>query len=609
MMINRFRDHINEDILRHNTMTLYELEKSICYSDFDKSSRFCMEMLEKAGFTDVERQSVKSDGLHAVMDCIMPEAWDLTGHSFLKITDPDIPKEWQTLADTDEQPLSVMTWSGSTPPEGIRCEIIDGTGLDLFNPGDSVRGKFVLCNQPKTCYYELAMAGALGAVFYNADVAETYPDEIRWMNGQGRIGWYHAKEDPRLPFFSISPRRGEYLRALLQKRKVHIHALVQSRTYDGEIYTITGRIPGESDEEIAILAHIYEPFPADDACGAAGAVEIGRILKQMTAEGTLPSLKRSYRVILAMERYGFADYFSDPTRSGKVLCALNLDCLGHLTYRDAGIPLVSRRSTVSLPFFGELLIDELIARHDPTLKYTSMPGSLSDDTFCSEPLVNVPTNWLKTESPGFHHNTGKMFHEVDWELTRRMLTVEGGYAAILLTAGEKEFRELLPVIERRALEDFQREVSTRTDSFEINSLIDYHAGRVLSLNRFVPGLVDEISIREQFQRFSPQAVDRTVSLSAAEQEASRIIPDRGDSWLPFSLARVPYTERKVFRDNAVDFTGFSLFDGKRSLLEALKLRKFFLNEPLNDEIIFRSIDYLYYLEQYGYVNIEKADKS
>lgn len=40
-----------------------------------------------------------------------------------------------------------------------------------------------------------------------------------------------------------------------------------SKLYEDQIYTLTARIPGESEKEYALLAHLYEPFASDDASG------------------------------------------------------------------------------------------------------------------------------------------------------------------------------------------------------------------------------------------------------------------------------------------------------------------------------------------------------
>ena len=55
-------------------------------------------------------------------------------------------------------------------------------------------------------------------------------------------------------------------------RKVVLHGVLKARIGKGEIYTVTGVIPGESKEEYGIFAHMYEPFLSDDASGVAAGI-------------------------------------------------------------------------------------------------------------------------------------------------------------------------------------------------------------------------------------------------------------------------------------------------------------------------------------------------
>lgn len=607
-----------------DAMALYELEKSVCHRDFDASSRFCMKMLESAGFSQVRRLVMKADGVSSSLDCVMPEAWDRTGHGRLKLTDPGIPDELRILADTDARPLSLVTWSGGTPPNGIRTEIIDGSAFAVAEDFRKARGKFVLLDRSPARYSDFARAGAAGLACYPGENAEQYPDDIRWMNGQGRFGWYHVKEDPRIPLFSLTPRTGTMLKQLLARRKLHVHATAPVRIYDGRIYTVTGLIPGRDRREIALFAHGYEPFPADDANGAAGAAAIGRALLALIREKRLPPLEKSLRVVISMERYGFAHYLAAPARRKRIQCALNLDSTGHLSYRRLGVPLVSRRSSYALPFFGELLLDGLIRAFDPGLRYQPVPGNLSDDTFGCDPFLHVPTNWLKTESPGCHHLTGAIFHDVDWDLTARMLALEAAYVAIL-TSGDREYLlRYAAGMRRRAEVEYEQEadrlaaaVRTRalppeTARFQLHVFADYQVRRLLSLNRFAGIRIwPAAELRRQFptrfrhHELPPDAPDAT-AFDASDALADRLVIERKHVPAPYSLARIPYAERRGFPGYTPGLFEFSLFDGKRTLLDVVRIADYQFRRSHTPEQLQNAIACLRYLETYDYVVIHEV---
>lgn len=601
-----------------DTMKLYELEKSVCHRDFNDSSRFCVKMLEHAGFSQVRRMAMKADGVSSALDCVMPQAWDRTGRAKLTLTDPDLPDAFRTLADTESQPLALVTWSGGTPPAGIAAELIDGSGFTAERDFRRAAGKFVLLDCNPGAYSDFARAGALGLACYVEADAELCPDDIRWMNGQGRFGWYHLKDDPRIPLFALRPAIGRWLKRLLAERRLHVHATAPVNIYDGAIYTVTGLIPGRSRREVALFAHLYEPFPADDANGAAGAAAIGRALTDLIRRNRLPPLEKGLRVVLSMERYGFAHYLAAPARRQRIQCALNLDSTGHLSYRRLGIPLVSRQSSYALPFFGELLLDELIQEFDPELRYVAAPGNLSDDTFGCDPLLGVPTNWLKSESPGCHHHTGALFHDVDWELTRRMLAINAAYAAIL-TGGPAEAAAYAMRIRHRAAAEYRREAdriaatvqhhesSPSKAYFQLRQFADYQRRRLLSLNRFVrKQLTGAATLRRIFvlpQNLPSAAV--SAATSAAEITAARLVVARRNVPAPFSLGRIPAAERRKFPGPLPGLFEFSLFDGKRTLFDVARIAEYVLGRPCTPETLDSAMNYLRYLERYGYLTLSE----
>ena len=60
---------------------------------------------------------------------------------------------------------------------------------------------------------------------------------------------------------------------------LNLNLQMNTKLYDGEIYTVTATIPGKSQEEFALLAHLYEPFYADDCQGFGVGVEVGVPIK------------------------------------------------------------------------------------------------------------------------------------------------------------------------------------------------------------------------------------------------------------------------------------------------------------------------------------------
>ena len=217
----------SRDRIARNIETLYQLEKPRGYSTFRESTAWCMEVLEKAGFADVRCISHKADGETASFDFIMAQAWDLCGRSTLEIVEP--VKE--LIADTDIDTIYVSEYSAPTPEGGLTAELVDYADLDPENP--DCKGKYVFHRgylpAQHPLYNTLASAGCAGIVFSAFETTQHEPEKPTWTNGHGHIGWYHLKEDPVVPVFSVTPKKGIELLELLSEGKVVLHGKMNTK--------------------------------------------------------------------------------------------------------------------------------------------------------------------------------------------------------------------------------------------------------------------------------------------------------------------------------------------------------------------------------------------
>ena len=599
--IETVRKCFSLDHLQDCALTLNEFERRGSYDAYDRSTRWCMDKLKEAGFKKIERFTHPADGKTAGFDCIMPEAWDLTGRSTLKILSPEVPEPESLLADTARNPLEATTYSAPTPRGGITAEIINGDALTEFSP-DTVRGKWIFITGHGSDldgqrYLRLARAGAAGLVASDFSVGEISPDDPYWFNGQGVNGWYHPKEAPRLPVFSISPRRAKKLLALMEKGKVTVRGEIHARIYDGSIYTVTAVIPGESKEEYALLAHLYEPFVADDALGFAAACELGRILTSRSVK-----LKKTLRVIFSMELYGFAAYFQSIGTRHRMFGGLNLDSFCHFLRE-----IIFRRSPACNPFFGDWFYRDWYRKFLPSFTWKEICGTLSDDTFPSDPAINLPMNWLYMPSGQYHHNSGPGFG-ADWLIVKEMFPVFAAAVETLLTMDFKSDYSARAVREfRSAAQGILRDPAL--SAYEKKIRLDagfFRYSRMLASWRKFNGKTEDCSgLEKLYHEFSAKLPGgESDSFSPVEYRAMNLIPERLQPGRPFSLARVPYPERKPV---SIPPDLWSLFDGKRSLLHCIRLADAeWRNRKTSDAIIRRLVEDLKYLEPYGYVRLKNA---
>lgn len=418
-------------------------------ANFAKNATICEGFLRESGFKRIETISIPCDGKTAHLDCIMPQSWDRTGRSFFKIITPDADGNETMVCDTDESPYAIGMWSMPTSKEGITAEIVDWDSLDPDAP--DVTGKIVLIFRRDflDAYRECCKRKAAAVLMCDSCRPDRTPDTYRWCNGIRRIGWYHEKRDPRCVLFNITPRRATRLRERLAsgERLVGL-GVAATRVGDGFIRTVTGIIPGKSRKEIILCGHIYEPFITDNDAGAAQAIEVATAIRDLSTKGVLPPLKHTLRVIIMMERYGFSQWFEDPARTRRAMHVFNFDSTCHLTKDENGRRHTKFRKTLEgCPSFTDWIVLGSLMR-ERNLDIATEFGCLSDDTFMSAPLLDVPTNWIHNSDKEVHHNSSPLFSTPDWTAARQASTALGSAAAALATFGKEEAEAILPCLSK-----------------------------------------------------------------------------------------------------------------------------------------------------------------
>lgn len=621
-MVSEISDLFSMEKLQENAINLNKFECNSSYSDFDASSKYCMEVLREAGFSNIERISHPADGKTSAFDCVMPQAWDLQGRSFLKITSPEISEKESILADSAVNPVAATIWSAPTPAEGIDAEIID---FDSIDEKTDVKGKFIFSQHKaklsSATFRRLAEHGVAGLAISDFSASEECPDDIFWFNGWGQFGWYLQKEALKLPIFSLSPRRASKLQEQLKSgEKIFVHAEMNTKIYDGEIYTVTATIPGESEEEYALFSHMYEPFLGDNATGFGIGVEIGRIAKTLIQNRQNHLFKKTLRVVFSMEQYGFAAFLADRSRSKKITAALSLDGFSHLCNQK----LELRLSPMSNPFFGDLYYSQIFKKIIPEADWNENPATLSDDTFAGDPMIGIPTNWLYNGSGVFHHNTGKFF-QPDWlNIKQRFPALASAVINILNPVGPS-FEKRAELMAETAIDELNAVFQKILQRLKLHKLkkdkalvwctawYDYQYGRINSLEKFAPDVLKNIDWRTPLKDTLKKIEQYLIKIESKEEEsavsleASNLIVTRLHAGAPFSLAKVPYQEKNNFGFKNPKLL-FSFFNGKRSLKESFDLLECALDtKETTEKEIYDFIEYLKYLEKYDYLKLEKRN--
>lgn len=254
------------------------------------------------------------------------------------------------LADIGDHALYL---SDGSRDADVTAELVwagDGSAAALANL--DVNGKIVLVNgNPGAAAVNAVYGkGAVGVVAYTTSESKSmldFPDQLPWT----RIGDPPAGKDGTFAF-SLSPRKGETLRRLLETKgdqdlfatgkrtpggRVVLRAKVDTDIGSENKNTGTGMVEGwirgtkYKDQQIVITAHLQEEQGSanDDGSGSGNILELGRVFSKLIKEGRIPPPLRDIRFWWSDEIYSEYQYIrTNPGAEKKMLANLHQDMTG-----------------------------------------------------------------------------------------------------------------------------------------------------------------------------------------------------------------------------------------------------------------------------------------
>jgi len=345
------------------------------------------------GLSEIALHHYPADGKTAYGGWIMSKAWDVKSAT-LEIVSPN--SSAPLLADYKTNPHSLMNWSPPTPRGGIRGDVVI---LEKpFEYSGSLAGKFALTADAQSVNSGLgvwlAKRGALGLLCDQMIWAKGVKEEAdlshatQWFN-YGNPQW---EGYARLPAFALTPGGGRALRALLAQGPVKLHARVDAKIYDGTSPLVTAFLPGATNQEIVLTAHMDEPGASDNASGAAMCMELLRALAAYTAARKKP-LQRGVRFYSSVEARGLQAYLNaTKTDAGKnVVAGLNIDMVSY-DQVDGRTQFKVMAATPHRFTYLDAMLEELCAREADLapFKYKMERGVVVDDAHFSSLPFHAP---------------------------------------------------------------------------------------------------------------------------------------------------------------------------------------------------------------------------
>jgi aminopeptidase YwaD len=400
----------------------------------------------------------------------MFQEWDCTAATLDLLADGEVRR----LADYREEKIAVIQRSGPFSGEAEVVLLDRGDGPEEY-VGLDVAGKVVLAQGNIAEIYRLAVQerGAVGVLYDGMrDVPPVrqridLPDTCQYTSF-----WYYEPGVPHPFGFVLTPRQGDELRWLARSgNTLQVRAHVESRLYDGAIEVVSALIPGETDEEAVVVAHLCHPQPSanDNASGAGAALEAAHALQCAIAAGRLPRPRRGIRFLWVPEMTGtFAYLATHEDEIARMVAGINLDMVGQNQEACGSVFLIERPPDAMASFAADLaealreLLQEGASSHSDMGSFllyrqavTPFSGG-SDHYILSDPTVGVPTPMLIQWPDRFYHTSADTIDKVD----AGMLAVVGGlaaaYAYFVAAAGEREARWLAREMTARGKAVLQR---------------------------------------------------------------------------------------------------------------------------------------------------------
>ena len=405
---------------------------------------------------DAEVREYPADGESYSWSSLHFREWDCRD-AVLRVIQP--ADEARFLARWSEAKLSVIQRSFPTPGGCCEAEVVvldkgeeagDYMGLD-------VEGKIVVTNGDLGRVHELAVEerGAVGIIFDGTWVRPPallegeLDDALRYTSF-----WWAGDERPCFGFV-LTPRVGRWLRKLVSgsKEPVRVWAKVDASLYEGSIENGVVTIPGESTEEVVVIAHICHPQPSanDNASGCGAAMEAARALGKLIEEGALGRPRRTIRFTLVPEMSGTYNHLA--ANEGGIpgmVAALNLDMVGE-DQDVTGGPLILVRTPEALPSFVNALMEAIYegvkaeagdlsgSSKVALFKHAVTPFSGGSDHYIySDPSVGVPCPMMIQWPDKFWHTSYDTMDKVDPDMLRRVALMTATYAYFVASAGPGE---------------------------------------------------------------------------------------------------------------------------------------------------------------------------
>jgi aminopeptidase YwaD len=495
-------DEISGERAAAHTQRIWQHARWNSFDRMQLTAKEIATIMQEIGLEGVEVIQYPADGVTNYGGWVMPQAWDVED-AWLEIVEPSVSES--LIVRYRDCPHSLMMYSTPTPPEGVVAEVVvvDEANRESSYEGLDLVGKLALIDSVGIGAGMRALEkGAVGLISDAIGIMGT-PSAKTGDYLERAIQFHNYTIPPwrweRKGFgFSIPPAAGRRLRELINKEAVvKLRAVVRTRLYDGVLPLVTGLLPGRTDEEIVITAHLCEPGANDNCSGCAVGLEVVRSLRDLIERKKLDLPRRGIRLVYSFEVRGYQVFLATHERIQRFIAGINLDMVGN-DLSDARATCNVVYNFPSSPAYTDVLALELagrLQRESPLFRYRPLPGELVDNLF-GEPLINAPMCVIGSWPDAYYHTSLDTPDNLSPTMLRHIGQLAATYCYFLADAGFEEAVWLAHAVVAHAEreiqgvawqceQDFQSDGS-RSESVEmLNYVTQKNVRRLRSIARLV----------------------------------------------------------------------------------------------------------------------------
>ncbi len=576
---------------------LYRYSRHITNAQYEASAAWCCERMRTLGFDNVELLKFPSDGKILYGNWKTSPCWNVD-EAWLKLK---LNGRWQSVANHVRIPTSVFPYSAPTNEE-VRTQLVYAKDRD-------VTGKLVFSETLHEKPAVLARHGALGVA---TDFSPNWPGVRGPRNFQDGHRWENAyllEDRAGLAGFSLSRRQGKAIRRELDRHgAVECRYLIRGTRGPGHLHCATGCLRGveKPDEEVVIVAHLYEPGANDNCSGVAGAIEALRAIKALIDRGVLSPPERTIRVVFTFEIVGFLAYFQHARAQGKTYVAgVNPDMIGQDQKKCRSVLHVYHTPDAVSSFTDPLLMRFVGKAARGKLKFKPKTFIVNDN-IVSDPAIGAPCPALIHLRDRFYHSN----EDTPDKVSARTLKLVGGAMAAYVYVAAAMNPNLARETARLCVSAATRrlKLEAKGDRDRLGHLLECELTRLNGLEQLtgtcLAGAQEQVRAVARQIKTKKAASSERVSRALA-QRARTLIPVRtvaGTCALghlsPEQRAKAPFNPTWSPKLNLPVFWS----DGRRSLWDIHQRQRHESPKPLS---LKQLVDYFVFLDRHKLIRLRK----